>query len=52
MPCISHFTDENGNSVDVCAGGVNVILKRDGAHEYFRSYGFAGRMKLTPVYVE
>ena len=51
MPRISHFTDENGNNVDICAGGVNVVLKRDGTHEYFRSYGFAGKMKLTPVYV-
>lgn len=51
MPRISHFTDENGNYVDICAGGVNVILKRDGSHFYFRSYGFAGRMKLTPIYV-
>ena len=51
MPRISHFTDENGNNVDICAGGINVRLKRDGTHEYFRSYGFAGIMKLTPVYV-
>lgn len=51
MPRISHFTDENGNHVDVGAGGVNVQLKRDGTHEYFKSYGFAGRMELTPVYV-
>ncbi len=51
MPRISHFTDENGNNVDICAGGVNVVLKRDGTHEYFRSYGFAGKVKLTPVYV-
>ena len=50
-PRISHFTDENGNNVDMCAGGVNVTLKRDGTHEYFRSYGFAGKVKLTPVYV-
>ncbi len=50
VPRISHFTDENGNNVDVCAGGVNVVLKQDGTHEYFRSYGFAGRNKLTPVY--
>ena len=34
MPRISHFTDENGNNVDICAGGVNVVLKRDGTHEY------------------
>jgi hypothetical protein len=47
---ISYFTDENGNNVDICASGVNVVLKRDGTHEYFRSYGFAGKMKLTPVY--
>jgi hypothetical protein len=51
MPRISHFTDENGNNVDIGAGGVNVVLKRDGTHEYFRSYGFAGKVKLTPVYV-
>ena len=51
MPRISHFIDENGNSVNINAGGVNVVLKRDGTHEYFRSYGFAGRMQLTPVYV-
>ena len=51
MPRISHFTDENGNNVDICAGGVNVRLKRDGTHEYWRSYGFAGVMKLTPIYV-
>ena len=51
MPRISHFKDENGNNVNICAGGVNVILKRDGTHEYFRSYGFAGRIKLTPIYV-
>jgi len=51
IPRISHFIDENGNSVNINAGGVNVVLKRDGTHEYFRSYGFAGRMKLTPVYV-
>ena len=50
MPRISHFSDENGNSVNINAGGVNVVLKRDGTHEYFRSYGFAGRMQLTPVY--
>ena len=51
MPRISYFTDENSNNVDICAGGVNVVLKRDGTHEYFRSYGFAGKVKLTPVYV-
>jgi len=51
MPRISHFIDENGNNVDINAGGVNVILKRDGTHEYFISYGFAGRMQLTPIYV-
>ncbi len=51
MPRISHFIDENGNLVDICACGVNVRLKRDGTHEYFRSYGFAGRMELSPVYV-
>ena len=51
MPRISHFTDEIGNNVDIGAGGVNVVLKRDGTHEYFRSYGFAGKVKLTPVYV-
>ena len=51
MPRISHFIDENGNSVNINAGGVNVVLKRDGTHEYFRSFGFAGRMQLTPVYV-
>jgi hypothetical protein len=51
MPRISHFIDENGNNVDINAGGVNVFLKRDGTHEYFRNYGFAGRMQLTPVYV-
>ncbi len=51
MPRISHFIDENGNYVDVSAGGVNVLLKRDGTHEYFKSYGFAGRMELSPVYV-
>jgi hypothetical protein len=51
MPRISHFRDENGNTVDINAGGVNVRLKRDGTHEYYRSYGFAGVMKLTPVYV-
>ena len=32
MPRISHFTDENGNNVDICAGGINVRLKRDGTH--------------------
>ena len=51
MPRISHFIDENGNSVNINAGGVNVVLKQDGTHEYFRSYGLAGRMQLTPVYV-
>ena len=51
IPRISHFTDENSNNVDIGAGGVNVVLKRDGTHEYFRNYGFAGRVKLTPVYV-
>jgi len=39
------------NYVDIGAGGVNVRLKRDGTHKYFRSYGFIGRMELTPVYV-
>jgi hypothetical protein len=48
---ISYFTDENSNNVDICASGVNVTLKKDGTHEYFRSYGFAGMMKLTPVYM-
>jgi hypothetical protein len=51
MPRISHFIDENSNYVDIGAGGVNVRLKRDGTHKYFRSYGFIGRMELTPVYV-
>lgn len=50
MPRISHFIDENGNSVDVNAGGVNAKLKRDGTFEYYRSFGFAGRKELTPVY--
>jgi hypothetical protein len=51
MPRISHFIDENGTAVDLNAEGVNVRLKRDGTHEYFRSFGFAGRKELTPVYV-
>ena len=50
MPRISHFIDENGTAVDLNAEGVNVRLKRDGTHEYFRSFGFAGRKELTPVY--
>lgn len=50
MPRILHFIDENGNNVDINAEGVNVNLKRDGTLEYYRSYGFAGRKKLTPVY--
>ena len=50
MPRISHFIDENGTVVDLNAEGVNVRLKRDGTHEYFRSFGFAGRKELTPVY--
>jgi len=50
MPRISHFIDENGTNVDLNAEGVNVRLKRDGTHEYFRSFGFAGRKELTPVY--
>ena len=50
MPRISHFIDENGTAVDLNAEGVNVRLKRDGTHEYFRSFGFAGRKDLTPVY--
>lgn len=51
IPRISHFQDENGNIVDINASGVNVRLKRDGTHEYWRSYGFAGVMKLNPIYV-
>ena len=50
MPRISHFIDENGNNVDLNAEGVNVKLKRDGTLEYYRSFGFAGRKELTPVY--
>ena len=50
MPRISHFIDENGTTVDLNAEGVNVRLKKDGTHEYFRSFGFAGRKELTPVY--
>lgn len=50
IPRILHFIDENDNNVNIHAGGVNVVLKLDGTHEYFRSYGFAGRMNLTPVY--
>lgn len=50
MPHISHFVDENDTTVDLNAEGVNVRLKRDGTHEYFRSFGFAGRKELTPVY--
>ena len=49
---ISHFIDENGNNVDINAGGVIVKLKRDGTHEYFRNYGFAGFIKLTPVFID
>ena len=51
IPRISHFVDENGNNVDINADGVNVVLKRDGTHEYFISYGFAGKMQLNPIYV-
>jgi hypothetical protein len=51
MPRVSHFRDENGNTIEISTFGVNVRLKRDGTHEYFISYGFAGYMKLTPVYV-
>ena len=50
MPRISHFIDENGTTVDLNAEGVNVRLKRDGTHEYFLSFGFAGIKMLTPVY--
>jgi hypothetical protein len=50
MPRISHFIDENGSNVDLNAAGVNAKLLRDGTFEYFRSYGFAGRKQLTPVY--
>jgi hypothetical protein len=49
-PRITHFIDENGNIVDIQTYGVNVRFKKDGTHEYFISYGFAGRMNLTPVY--
>ena len=51
VPCISHFTDENGNCVDLQACGVSVRLNKDGTHEYFRNFGYAGKMELTPVYV-
>jgi hypothetical protein len=50
MPRISHFIDENGTTVDLNAEGINVRLKRDGTLEYLRSFGFAGRKELTPVY--
>ena len=50
MPRILHFVDENGATVDICASGVNVSLRKDGTFEYFISYGFAGRKELTPVY--
>lgn len=50
MPRISHFLNENGNTVDINVDDVNVRLTRDGTHEYWRDYGFAGVMKLTPVY--
>ena len=50
MPRILHFTDENGNNVDLNAAGINIRLLRDGTLEYFRSYGFAGRKELIPVY--
>lgn len=50
IPRISHFIDENKNTVDINEAGVNVRLNRNGMHEYWRSYGFAGVMKLTPVY--
>jgi len=50
LPKISHFTDENGNNVDINAAGVNVELKRDGTHRYYRSFGFAGIIELKPVF--
>ena len=50
MPRILHFTDENGNNVDLNAAGINTRLLRDGTMEYFQSYGFAGKKELTPVY--
>lgn len=50
MPRISYFIDENGNNVDLNAEGVNAKLKKDGTFEYYRSFGFAGRKELTPVY--
>lgn len=50
MPRILHFVDENGTNVDLNAEGVNTRLKRDGTHEYFRSFGFAGIKMLTPVH--
>lgn len=50
MPRISYFIDENGNNVDLNAEGVSAKLKKDGTFEYYRSFGFAGRKKLTPVY--
>jgi len=48
---ISHFIDENGNT-DLNAEGVQVKLKRDGTFEYYRSFGFAGRKDLTPIYIK
>jgi len=50
MPRISHFIDENGVTCDLNAEGVNVYLQKDGTFEYYRSFGFAGRKNLTPVY--
>lgn len=51
IPRISHFIDDNGNNVDICAAGVNVVINRDGTLGYFRSFGFAGKRKLNPIYV-
>ena len=49
---ISHFIDENGNSVDANAAGVNVGLTRHGTVIFWLGMGFAGEQKtLTPIYV-
>lgn len=52
IPHISHFINEDGNKVGLNVEGINIILKRDGTLEFFRSFGFAGRINLTPVYKE
>jgi len=53
IPRISHFTDENGNDVDINAMGVNIRLLRDGTIEHWLNKGYMESSEiLTPIYLD